>query len=231
MAEPSAHPPGTGTEIELKLRVADLAALMRICVAAGSKPAQTAIQKNQYLDNGRKLDGARYVLRLREESTSTSSKSYLTAKGPAQRSADGTLSFVPEEEIELPVDTAAAVRAGSVDVLGLLDNGSEQRRALVKSMRETAGGPVVVVGGFTNERTRLDVEFPEGFKGTLELDRVVFPGDQIHHEVEFEVPHGVDPLKAKAAFEALFARADVKGSAAPGKASRFFKALKGERLS
>ncbi|MDP2341694.1 MAG: CYTH domain-containing protein [Deltaproteobacteria bacterium] len=224
-----------GTEIELKLRVADLAALMRICVAAGAKPKETATQRNEYLDTpgkGRKLDAAKYVLRLREESTATLSTTYLTAKGPAQKSADGTLSFVPEEEIEVPVTTAAAIRAGTCDVLALLDNGSDQRKALVKSMRDVAGeGTLVVVGGFTNERTRLDVDFPEGFKGTLELDRVVFPGDQIHHEVEFEVPAGVDPLKAKAAFEALFARGDVKGSAAPGKASRFFKALKGERLS
>ncbi len=221
---------GTGTEIELKLRVADLAALMRICVAAGSMPASTATQRNQYLDNGRKLDAAKYVLRLREESTSSTSATFLTAKGPAQKSADGTLSFVPEEEIEIPTDTAAGIRAGTVDALALLDSGSEQRRALIKSMREVAGGAVVVVGAFTNERTRLDVVFPEGFAGTLELDRVLFPGDQIHHEVEFEVPAGVDPIKAKAAFEALFARADVKGHAAPGKASRFFKALKGERL-
>ena len=220
----------TGTEIELKLRVPDLAALMRICVAAGAKPAQTAIQRNQYLDNDRKLDAAKYLLRLRAESTSTSSQHFLTAKGPAQKSADGTLSFVPEEEIELSVEVAAAVRAGTVDVLGLLDNGSAQRRALVKNMRAIADGPVAVVGGFTNERTRLDVDFPEGFSGTLELDRVLFPGDQIHHEVEFEVPAGIDPLQAKAAFEALFVRGDVKGSAAPGKARRFFKALKGERL-
>jgi hypothetical protein len=49
--------------------------------------------------------------------------------------------------------------------------------------------------------------------------------------VEFEVPAGVDVAIAKAAFEALFRRANVDGVAAPGKAKRFFAALRGERLS
>lgn len=224
---------GTGTEIELKLRVADLAALMRICVAANAKPAETAVQKNQYLDTpGRGLDQKRLVLRLREESAPSSTKTYLTAKGTAKKSADGTLTHVPEEETEVSVDVAAAIRAGQQDALALLDNGSDARRALVKSMRDAAGSDALgIVGGFTNERTRVDVDFPEGFRGTLELDRVVFPGDQIHHEVEFEVPGDVDPHQAKAAFEALFVRAGVEGRAAPGKANRFFKALKGEKLA
>ena len=40
----------SGTEVELKLRVRDLAALIRICVAARAAPVFTAVQKNQYLD-------------------------------------------------------------------------------------------------------------------------------------------------------------------------------------
>jgi len=225
-----------GTEIELKLRVHDLAALMRICVAAKSPPPSTATQRNQYLDTAdKRLDKGKFVLRLREESTASDSHVYLTAKGPAQKSADGMLTWVPEEEIEVSVDVANALRAGSTDALAALEQApgsTDKRKMLVTAMREaTGGGSLGVAGEFVNERTRLAVDFPEGFTGVLELDRVVFPGNQIHHEVEFEVPAGVDPLKAKAAFEALFARADVKGSAAPGKASRFFKALRGERLS
>lgn len=225
-----------GTEIELKLRVKDLAALMRICVAAKSAPPSTAVQRNQYLDTVDKaLDSKKFVFRLREETTAQESHVFLTAKGPAQKSADGTLTFVPEEEIEVSQDVAVGLRAGTVDALATLSDAkgsTDKRKALVQSMREVVmGSSVGVVGEFVNERTRVDVEFPEGFTGTLELDRTTFPGDQIHHEVEFEVPSGVDPLKAKAAFEALFARADVKGAAAPGKASRFFKALKGERLA
>lgn len=225
-----------GTEIELKLRVHDLAALMRICVAAKALPAKTATQRNQYLDTAdKRLDKGKFVLRLREESTVAESHVYLTAKGPAQKSTDGTLSWVPEEEIEVSADVANALRAGGTDALTTLEQSAgstDKRKLLVAAMREASGGSALgVAGEFVNERTALAVDFPEGFHGVLELDRVVFPGNQIHHEVEFEVPAGIDPLKAKAAFEALFARADVKGSAAPGKANRFFKALRGEKLS
>lgn len=224
-----------GTEVELKLRVNDLAALMRICVAAGALPTSTATQRNQYLDTrDQRLDQGRFVLRLREESAGDDRQVFLTAKGPAQKSADGTLSVVPEEEIEVSADVAAGIRDGAVDAFAVLvgaAGSTAARVALVDRMRAAAGGAVVVVGEFVNERTRVEVAFPEGFTGVLELDRTRFPGDQVQHEVEFEIPAGVDVDVAKAAFEALFARAGVVGRPAPGKASRFFKALKGERLA
>jgi uncharacterized protein YjbK len=227
--------PGTpGTEVELKLRVDDLAALMRICVAAGALPSSTATQRNQYLDTSAKtLDAARFVLRLREESTATSRVFFLTAKGPAIKSKDGMLTQVPEEEIQLADDEASAVRAGRADPLALLlaHDATPARADLVGRMRAAVGDAIVgLAGEFINERTRLSVAFPEGFSGVLELDRVVFPGNQIHHEVEFEVPAGVDVDVAQRAFQALFARASVTGRPAPGKASRFFKALRGEVL-
>lgn len=229
-----------GTEIELKLRVDDLAALMRICVAAGVAPTFTAVQRNEYLDTAaRALDRKKFVLRLRQETSPSASTTYLTAKGAAVKSADGALSHVPEQEIVIGDDVAAALRAGSADALSVLasaDGSTPAREALVAAMREAAGGAaLVLVGGFTNERTRLDVRFPASstnaaFDGVLELDRVTFPGDQVQHEVEFEVPGGVDVDVARVAFDALFARARVVGRAAPGKASRFFRALNGERL-
>jgi hypothetical protein len=66
--------------------------------------------------------------------------------------------------------------------------------------------------------------------GVLELDRVMFPGNQIHHEVELEVPTGVDPEDAYTALLALFEQAGVEGRASYGKARRFFAALRGEEL-
>jgi len=224
-----------GTEVELKLRVDDLAALMRICVAAGASPAFTAIQRNEYLDTvGRALDGGRFVLRLREERGRDERATFLTAKGPAVRSHDGALSTVAEEEIRLADDAVDALRASPSLALQLLADAADAtpaRRALVDAMRAAiAGKPLVIVGGFINERTRLDVTFPEGFAGVLELDRTRFPGDQIHHEVEFEVPHDVDATVAAGAFRALFARAGVEGRTAPGKAKRFFAALRGESI-
>jgi len=229
-----------GTEIELKLRVDDLAALIRICVAAGASPAFTAVQRNEYLDTAtRALDAQKFVLRLRKETSPSSSTTYLTAKGPAVKSAGGALSHVPEQEIIVADDVAAALRAGHADALAVLasaEGSTSARQALVAAMQAAAGGaPLVLVGGFTNERTRLDVRFPASstcaaFDGVLELDRVTFPGEQVHHEVEFEIPSDVDVDAARAAFDDLFARAGVVGRTAPGKASRFFRALKGERL-
>ncbi len=224
-----------GTEVELKLRVDDLAALMRICVAAGVAPAWTAVQRNSYLDTvDRALDAGRFVLRVRNEAAPSQTTTYLTAKGPSTRSADGVLSTVAEEEIQLSEVEVAALKADPSRALELLESSTDAtpaRRALVTQMRAACGGrSLVVVGGFVNERTRLEVMFPEGFAGVLELDRTHFPGEQVHHEVEFEVPAGVDPLRATAGFHALFARAGVVGRASPGKAKRFFAALRGERL-
>jgi uncharacterized protein YjbK len=224
-----------GTEVELKLRVDDLAALMRICVAAGSSPAFTAVQKNEYLDTAeRALDGGRFVLRLREERGRGATSTFLTAKGPAVRSQDGALSTVAEEEIELGDGDVVALRSEPSLALQLLEaapDATPARRALVSAMRAAIGPqPLQFVGAFVNERTRLDVAFPEGFAGVLELDRTHFPGDQVHHEVEFEIPHGVDHDLASSAFRALFVRAGVEGRTAPGKAKRFFAALRGESL-
>ncbi len=226
----------TGTEIELKLRVDDLAALMRIVVETGARPAFTAIQRNQYLDTSKRgLDRQKFVLRLREESSPESTTVYLTAKGASKKSADGTLSSVAEEEIVVSSSEAAAIVATPSLAFELLADdadATDARRALVQAMREAAGDEsLAFVGEFLNERTRIDVDFPEGFHGVLELDRVRFPGDQIHHEVEFEVPAGTEAHVAKKAFEALFVRAGVVGRAAPGKAKRFFQALRGEKLS
>lgn len=224
------------TEVELKLRVEDLAALMRLCVAAGGSPAFTAVQKNQYLDTADgALDRGRFVLRLREEHGHGVTQTFLTAKGPGLRTEEGVLSTVAEEEIELIDSDVLALRDQPSRALHLLEDATDAtpaRRALVAAMREAiAGRPLAFVGAFINERTRLDVTFPEGFSGVLELDRTLFPGDQVHHEVEFEVPHDVDPAVAAAAFRALFARAGVDGRTAPGKAKRFFAALRGESLA
>lgn len=229
-----------GLEIELKLRVDDLAALMRICVASGAVPAFTAVQRNEYLDTeARALAAGLYVLRLRAEASPASTTTFLTAKGAATRGDAGALIAVPEEEIVVAGDVAAGLRAGRVDPFALLEaapDTSPARRRLIDGMRAAAAGaPLGLVGGFTTERTRLAVRFPASehgaaFDGVLELDRVAFPGDQLHHEVELEVPGGVTVEAARAAFDALFAKAGVTGRPAPGKASRFFRALRGERL-
>ena len=232
----------SGREVELKLRVEDLAALMKIAIAAsqvsGAVPRPTITQTNAFFDTPDRALGARgLVVRLREERTRTTAKWFVTAKGPGQRS--GTLTDVLEEEVEIDEARAKAIRAGS-DPVAALDGGPASRQSIVSFIRNTLQGrPIVLVGQFQNERTPIEVTLPlDGgavFHAVLELDRTRFPpsasgAEQVHHEVEMEVPEGVDPEAASRALVDLFRRAGVVGRGAPGKARRFFAAVRGERL-
>jgi hypothetical protein len=228
----------SGREIELKLRVDDLAALMKIAIATGSQPQPTITQTNAFFDTRDRALGVRgLVVRLREERTRTSRIWLVTAKGSGHRS--GTLTDVLEEEVEIDEARAKAIRAGA-DPVAALDGGPPSRQSIVSLIRSTLQGRrIILVGQFQNERTRVDVDLPlEGgssFRAVLELDRTRFPptpsgAEQVHHEVEMEIPAGIDPEAASRALEDLFARAGVVGRAAPGKARRFFAAVRGERL-
>ncbi len=229
----------TGTEVELKLRVDDLSALMRIGIASGGTPAPTAYQDNNYLDTpARDLLRIGVTLRLRCERTSDAAHYTLTAKSPVASTAAATdgLTVVQEEEVDVDADVAAELLAGQGDALACLAGGSASRAALVARLRALlAGQRLIVIGRLRNERIRVPVQLraPSGvtFACVLELDRSMFPGDQTHHEVELEVPDGVSTADAAAALHALFARAGVKGRTSRGKASRFFAALGGETLT
>lgn len=222
-----------GREVELKLRVADLAELMKVAIASGGSPEPTAHQTNGFFDTPDRALGSRgLVVRLREERTPGRTRWYVTAKGPGQRS--GSLTDVIEEEVEVDVSAARAMIDGVADPIAALDGGSPARQALVAALRGAlAGRPLTLLGRFQNERTRIAVELSAEavtFRAVLELDRTSFPGDQVHHEVEMEVPSQVSPEVASKAFHELFDRAGVVGRVSPGKARRFFAALRGERL-
>lgn len=232
----------SGREVELKLRVEDLAALMRVAIAAcqlsGGVPQRTIAQTNAFYDTLDRALGVRgLVVRLREERTRTTAQWFVTAKGPGQRS--GTLTDVLEEEVEIDEARAKAIRAGA-DPVAALEGGPASRQSIVALIRNTLQGRgVVLIGRFTNERTPVDVTMPladgSTFHALLELDRTRFPpaasgAEQVHHEVEMEIPEGIDPEAAARALDELFARAGVVGRAAPGKARRFFAAVRGERL-
>jgi hypothetical protein len=223
----------SGREVELKLRVEDLAALMTIAIAAGGKPEPTARQENAFYDTpDRALGADGLVLRLRAETVRKKTRWFITGKGPGTRA--GSLTSVREEEIEIDAATSKSIKTGE-DMLALLEkDGAPSRKAIANAMRRAASGKEMVrIGSFINERTRLPVTLTEGsvrFDAVLELDRTLFPGDQVHHEVEMEVPEGVDPDVASRAFEALFKRAGVNGRVSAGKARRFFAALRGESI-
>lgn len=220
-------------EVELKLRVSDLADLMKIAIASGGTPEPTAFQKNRYLDSvERDLERIGVVLRLRRERVLNNKLHFLTAKGAGVRI--GSLSNVQEEEVRIDEAAARVILSGG-DALTYLDGGDEGRHALVSAMQHALGPrPLTVIGELKNERTRIDavlVGTGMSFRAVLELDRTQFPGNQVHHEVELEVPADVPLDVAQAGFEDLFARARVNGRASPGKAKRFFQALRGDRLA
>jgi uncharacterized protein YjbK len=223
----------SGREVELKLRVDDLAALIKIAIASGGTPQPTARQTNAFFDTPDRALGMRgLVVRLREETTSGRTVWFVTAKGPGHRS--GSLTDVVEEEIEIDPAKAKAMLAGALDPITVLEGGTAARQTLVQALRNAlAGRPAVLLGRFQNERTRVPAELEADgvrFQAVLELDRTSFPNEQVHHEVEMEVPGHVKPETASRAFEALFARAGVVGRLSPGKARRFFAALRGERF-
>jgi hypothetical protein len=244
----------SGREIELKLRVDDLAGLMRIAIASGGLPEGTVVQRNSFYDTPDRLLGSRgLVVRVRREYPSAPPsnraqakiaresgegipvRTFVTAKGPGQR--DGQLTAVREEEVEIDDDDFKRIVGGEVDPVSFLEKetgSTESRRVLVGAIRSTlAGRKTGHVGEFVNERTRIPVKLGKAgseFHAVLELDRTRFPGEQVHHEVEMEVPEGVDNDVAGRAFDDLFSRAGVAGRTAAGKARRFFAALRGERL-
>src|SRR5690606_13275820 len=100
--------------------------------------------------------------------------------------------------------------------------------------RNALGGRTMhIIGTFVNERIRLPTTLEVAgtpVEVVLELDRVSFPGGVVHHEVEMEVPGGVNPEAAATAFHALFDKAGVSGRVSPGKARRLFAALRREPL-
>ncbi|MBI1944572.1 MAG: CYTH domain-containing protein [Deltaproteobacteria bacterium] len=223
----------SGREIELKLRVDDLGALMRIAQVAGGVPERTAHQTNSFFDtDDRALGMTGLVLRLREERVEATTRFFLTGKGPGTR--DGSLTNVIEEEIEIDPAVAKALREGA-DPMAPLDVDPPSRRNIVAAMRRAlAGRAPHIIGTFQNERVRLPTTLSVAgvdVAVVLELDRVAFPGGVVHHEVEMEVPTGVDPQAAADAFHALFGKAGVVGRVSPGKARRLFAALRRELAS
>lgn len=222
-----------GREVELKLRVTDTADLIRIAIASGGRPEPTANQTNAFFDTTDRALGTKgLVVRVREERVGAKTSWFVTAKGPGQR--NGSLTDVVEEEVEVDAARARAYLDGRADPITALEGGPPSRDTLVANLRTALGGRSAgLLGKFQNERTRVPVELEADgvrFRAVLELDRTMFPGDQVHHEVEMEVPGHVKPDLASRAFHELFRRAGVVGRVSAGKARRFFAALRGERL-
>jgi hypothetical protein len=225
-------------EIELKLRFDDEAAHRRIRETLDPEgKAPTVTQTNHFIDTpDRKLRLRGIGWRVREEVSEGQSRWVLTLKGPtvprdAPRTAgDPSVLTVRLEEEEV-IDAAAAgalIASPTVAALvALLGDG-----VLVKRVAEALGDEApATVGAFSNER--IPLPFTHGdFEGEIELDRTVFPGNVIHHELELEVTGDAVGLAGdlEGVLRKLIEDAGAAPTASRGKASRFFEALAGRPL-
>ncbi len=216
-----------GLEREFKLRLPSAAAALALRCELGGPAAEPSLQINHFFDTpARDLGRARIGLRLREEGGAAS----LTLKGPGP-SDGGALASRPEEELALDPGTARALLAGERSPLAVLAASALGTSALVRRARELVGnaGALVRLGAFENERVRVGpLRFPPGSAGpplVFEFDRTTFPGEQVEHELELELPEGADADEIERALAALLARVAVPLEPAPSKAVRFLRAL------
>lgn len=225
---PTGDPARTrGMEVELKLALPDAAALEAVACTAGGLRHPPELQHNHFFDaEARPLRAGAFGLRLREEAGCF----WLTAKGAKASGSAGALARRREEEAQVPPAWAPEILEGVRCPLAALRAVlPPPSHALLEEIdRARAGAPLVHLGSFTNERTRIDTTLHAhgvARPARLELDRSHFPGDREEYEVEWELGAGIDAAWAEAALRALLERAGTRGQVVAGKAARFFAYL------
>jgi len=214
---------GGHVEREFKLELPDEQALARVRHALAAAPARAVRQINHFLDTpAGHLRRARLALRLREED----GRWWLTLKGP-RVAAPGALAARAEEERELEPAQAAALLAGERDALACFAQGAHAPVPVLVAARAAVGAAALgPIGSFVNERERLGPLALGALPArlVLELDRTTFPDGEAH-ELEVELPPGVEPAELERELRALFARLGLPWRPAGNKAARFFRAL------
>jgi uncharacterized protein YjbK len=228
---------GAGREIELKFRLAGAAEAEALLAAIAGRAGAPRRQVNHFFDTAAgDLDRARHTLRLRDQEGGGRER-VLTAKGPERKSADGILSEKAEAELEVGRAQADRMLEGALSPLEVLEAALGAEHGLLAEMRRlVAARPLVRVGAFENVRTQVAASMDVGGRSvpvTFELDRTVFPGGRVDHEVEIELQaelggeHGPDRVRAAAeAVRAVLLRAGIEPRSAPSKAQRFFESLR-----
>ena len=211
-------------EREFKLRIPSEDRLQALAARLGGARAIPVRQVNHFFDTvAGDLRAARIALRLREEG----GRCVLTLKGPLL-GAEAALAERPEEELEVSPSTAAAILAGTLAPLDVLEHGLagrplvERAGELVRSLR------LERLGAFENERLRIGpLAFPSGSSAPLvfELDRTRYPDGCIERELEVELPAGARPSEVERGLAALFAELGMALEPTPSKAARFFRSL------
>ena len=218
---------GPYEEDELKMRVSDATALDAVEGASGGAAQSVVVQVNYFFDTADlDLNQAKYIVRLRDEG----GRFFVTAKAPEKKALGGVLTKRREAEAEIDAALAAGIKSGQVSPLLQLQAGDDWCRELVEQIQEMVGAkPIQLVGQFENERRRRATKLEargQTLDLVLELDTTTFPNGTVDYEVEVEIPKGLDVDLVKEAVDDLFARAQVRPSAASSKSARFFGALK-----
>jgi uncharacterized protein YjbK len=216
-------------EKELKLALPSKADLEKVRLLLGGRARAPVRQENHFFDSvGGALDQAKHACRVRREGD----EYLVTVKGPTRESQGGLLSERSEEEVKVSADDAAQILQGRKSPLSVFSTKGGARPAVVAKIEELlANASLVYVGGFKNNRTRVDAELAVGGRPTrlvFELDETTFPGNRVDYEFEVEVPAGVDAAALRTTLEALCRRAGVTPGAASSKLKRFMAALRAQ---
>jgi len=229
------------SERELKFKIPDAESFQRLLqTAAGEKEPPSTVQRNHIFDTPeRDLFRSGYRLRLREED----GRWLLTAKGPKIRDDSSSESKIehahPEVESLLSAEAARTLVEGIGSPLEALAkaaglDGADRAWAVALAKRFEQA-PIGHLGMFQNERFRvpwqiLNPSTGESIHCTLELDRTRFPGGRLDHELEVEVPAGVEAGILEHEIRRWLEDAGVMPEPSSGKAKRFFKALDEQAL-
>jgi uncharacterized protein YjbK len=215
---------GGVTETEFKLALPDEQARQRLLAALGCGPGVTFRQTNHFFDSPeRSLRRHEIALRLRQ----AEGRHELALKGPRRAAGSTALHERQELELVLTAEEAQAILGGTRSPLAPFLE-LDPRPELVRTARELAAGrPLLHLGSFENERTRLGpIAFAGGPALALELDRTAFPAGRVEHELEVEL-RAEDAGLVEPELRALLREAKISWSPASSKAERFFRILDG----
>lgn len=235
-----------GVEVEFKLRVAHPEDLDAIARAADAQLDAGVRQVNHFFDTSDlRLRRAGVAVRLRVEgerriltvkAKKRAPKSGFSPQKAVEREASA-LAVRIEEETDVDHVLAAQLLNGELPMLGVLVRWSarvdEETQHRLRTLLDRVsialqGEPLTRYGQFSNVRRR-GVWQSGPHRLILECDTATF-GDEVHHEIEVEVPDGASAETVEQAFYGLFMKAGVASMPSVGKASRFFAAQAGAAL-
>ncbi len=213
-------------EVEFKLSLPDEEACERLLalLPPSIREAAPVLQVNHFFDTSSgELRKCELALRLRSEGD----RYMLALKGP-RAGAAGALHARPEEEVEIPAPEATAILGGARSPLEALHERLPDSELVQSALALVGSRPLSHLGAFRNERRRIGPVTPIGPGRAdalvFELDRTLFPGERLEHELEVEV-EAADAPAIEAELRALFRRADIEWRPAASKAERFFRIL------